>query len=182
VRPGWSAGSAARSTLTPAYATSPPRRSGHHPRTDARQDIEDFEAGVRRALRETGADGGSGFVVEDGVAPWTDLDVDDPVGTEQTRALVEEFEDGVRRALARLDQVAGRTGRPSALFERRAGTELPPGHERCPSAGHRARPANGGEPATRATCRRTAASRPVGCSPANGGEPRPPCRSPANGG
>jgi hypothetical protein len=88
---------------------------------DARQEIEDFEAGVRRALRETGADGGNGFVVEDGVAPWTDLDADDPAGAEQTRALVEEFEDGVRRALARLDQVTGRAGEPAGIFDRRAG-------------------------------------------------------------
>ncbi len=89
---------------------------------DARQDVEDFEAGVRRALRETGADGGNGFVVEEGVAPWTDLDADGPQGVEHTRALVEEFEDGVRRALARLDQVAGRPAEPATLFERRSGT------------------------------------------------------------
>ena len=134
---------------------------------DARQDIEDFEAGVRRALRETGADGGGGFVVEDGVAPWTDLDVDDPVGTEQTRALVEEFEDGVRRALARLDQVAGRTGRPSALFERRAGTEFHPATNGAPPPGTVSPPANGSEPAT---------ARP----PVNGGEPATGL-TPANG-
>jgi signal transduction histidine kinase len=100
---------------------------------DARQEIEDFEAGVRRALRETGGDGGSGFVVEDGVAPWTDLDPDNPEGAEQTRALVEEFEDGVRRALARLDQVAGRAAEPVTLFERRRATAPRP-------------PANGAEP------------------------------------
>jgi len=94
---------------------------------DARQDIEEFEAGVRRALRETGADGGSGFVIEDDVAPWTDLDADDPEGTEQTRVLVEEFEDGVRRALARLDQVTGRPSGPSAVFERRPGFVPIPG-------------------------------------------------------
>ena len=146
---------------------------------DARQDIEDFEAGVRRALRETGADGGGGFVVEDGVAPWTDLDVDDPVGTEQTRALVEEFEDGVRRALARLDQVAGRTGRPSALFERRAGTEFHPATNGAPPPGTVSPPANGSEPAT---------ARPpvngrepaIGPSPADGGEPATGL-TPANG-
>ncbi len=147
---------------------------------DARQDIEDFEAGVRRALRETGADGGSGFVVEDGVAPWTDLDVDDPVGTEQTRALVEEFEDGVRRALARLDQVAGRTGRPSALFERRAGTESHPGTNGAPPPGTVSPPANGSEPGT-ARPPVNGGEPATGLSPANGAEPATG-PSPANGG
>ena len=137
---------------------------------DARQDIEDFEAGVRRALRETGADGGSGFVVEDGVAPWTDLDVDDPVGTEQTRALVEEFEDGVRRALARLDQVVGRTGRPSALFERRAGTEFHPATNGAPPPATASPPANGSDPVTVPSPAN--GSDPVTVpSPADGGEP-----------
>ena len=147
---------------------------------DARQDIEDFEAGVRRALRETGADGGSGFVVEDGVAPWTDLDVDDPVGTEQTRALVEEFEDGVRRALARLDQVAGRTGRPSALFERRAGTEFHPATNGAPPPGTVSPPANGSEPAT-ARPPVNGGEPATGLSPVNGGEPATG-PSPVNGG
>ena len=146
---------------------------------DARQDIEDFEAGVRRALRETGADGGSGFVVEDGVAPWTDLDVDDPVGTEQTRALVEEFEDGVRRALARLDQVAGRTGRPSALFERRAGTEFHPATNGAPPPGTVSPPANGSEPAT-ARPPVNGGEPATGLSPVNGGEPATG-PTPANG-
>ena len=146
---------------------------------DARQDIEDFEAGVRRALRETGADGGSGFVVEDGVAPWTDLDVDDPVGTEQTRALVEEFEDGVRRALARLDQVAGRTGRPSALFERRPGTEFHPATNGAPPPGTASPPANGSE--TGIVSPPANGSEPAsGLSPANGSEPVT-VPSPANG-
>ena len=89
---------------------------------DARQDIEDFEEGVRRALRETGADGGSGFVVDGDsvVAPWTDIDPDDPESAEQARARVEEFESGVQQALARLDQIAAR---PAPLFE--AGVPAP---------------------------------------------------------
>jgi signal transduction histidine kinase len=86
---------------------------------DARQGIMDFEEGVRRALRETGADGGAGFAVdpEAGVAPWTELDPDDPASVEQTRARLQEFENGVRQALARLDEVAARSAPPAPLFE-----------------------------------------------------------------
>ena len=92
----------------------------------ARQEIEDFEDGVRRALRETGADGGSGFAS----TTWPPASRRGRTSTRTIRrarsrpsALIEEFEDGVRRALARFDEVAGRpTHTPATLFERPAGT------------------------------------------------------------
>ncbi|HEX6755139.1 MAG TPA: nitrate- and nitrite sensing domain-containing protein, partial [Mycobacteriales bacterium] len=145
VRGWWEPAAPAAEPAAPVDPSAPARsgpgivrrrvRGAQHPRTDprppvdpaggpppvppeeARQVIEDFESGVRRATEESSGEPRHNGYGSDGEATPLFLP---PVPPEETRAAVEEFEEGLRRALARLDEVAPapahRNGHTPTLF------------------------------------------------------------------